>query len=86
MSSQPRGLVMSSDGKTVVVACHKEILIFVDQKKVGSHAISYQPMCIALSPDQKYVVVGCQVLDSSKTFHFLLSIDYVCCPLSGNLN
>lgn len=60
LTSQPRNLASSSDGKTVIVACHNDIAIYVDHKEIGAHRVPFEPTCITMSPDTKHIVVGGQ--------------------------
>ncbi|MCP9266342.1 Actin-interacting protein 1 [Dirofilaria immitis] len=60
LSSQPRQLALGSDGKTVVVACHKSITVFSDVKQTISENIDYDASCVTISPDSKFIAVGSQ--------------------------
>ncbi|VDM38101.1 unnamed protein product [Toxocara canis] len=60
LSSQPRGVSMSSDGRTVAVACQKAVLLFVNQKPTLTHNTSFEVSCISLSGDGRCVAVGGQ--------------------------
>ncbi|VDK51990.1 unnamed protein product [Anisakis simplex] len=60
LSSQPRGLSMSADSKTVVVACHKSIYLFNNRKLAITHDIPYEASCISITADGKDIAVGGQ--------------------------
>lgn len=76
LSSQPRGVSSSKDGKVVVVAGHKSIYVFVDKQQKISHDIGSEATCISLSPDIKTIAVGFQ--DSKVRIFEITGNDIVC--------
>ncbi|VDM95936.1 unnamed protein product [Thelazia callipaeda] len=60
LPSQPRGLSSCSDGKVVVVACVKSVVVFVNGKEASSLNINYEASCVSISPDATSFVVGSQ--------------------------
>lgn len=58
LSSQPRGLDCSPDGKKVVVVCHRAVVFFSDKKQQTNEEIKYEGTCVAIHPDGALVAVG----------------------------
>ncbi|KAL7070397.1 hypothetical protein ACQ4LE_010379 [Meloidogyne hapla] len=58
LTSQPRGVDSTKDGKTVVVATQRAILTFTDKRLLKTNEIKYEGMCIAISPDGSILAVG----------------------------
>uniref|UniRef100_A0A915LJA8 Uncharacterized protein n=1 Tax=Meloidogyne javanica TaxID=6303 RepID=A0A915LJA8_MELJA len=58
LTSQPRGVDSTKDGKTVAVATQRAILIFTDKRLLKTNEIKYEGMCIAISPEGNLLAVG----------------------------
>uniref|UniRef100_A0A0N4ZYC6 WD_REPEATS_REGION domain-containing protein n=1 Tax=Parastrongyloides trichosuri TaxID=131310 RepID=A0A0N4ZYC6_PARTI len=76
LSSQPRGIAASKDGKIVVIAGHKSLYVFIDKKEKVCHNIGSESTCISLSPDNSFVAVGFQ--DSKVRIFKITNDDLVC--------
>uniref|UniRef100_A0A0K0FLN7 Actin-interacting protein 1 n=1 Tax=Strongyloides venezuelensis TaxID=75913 RepID=A0A0K0FLN7_STRVS len=76
LSSQPRGVSSSKDGKLIVISGHKSIYVFVDQNLKISHDIGAESTCISLSSDNKTIAVGFQ--DSKVRIFEVADKDIVC--------
>lgn len=61
LSSQPRGVGVSSDTQMVALACQKELIIMQNGRKTGSLSLSSEPNCVAVHPTEKIVAVGGEV-------------------------
>ncbi|CAK5073862.1 unnamed protein product [Meloidogyne enterolobii] len=58
LTSQPRGVDSTKDGKTVAVATQRAILIFTDKRLLKTNEIKYEGMCIAIAPEGNLLAVG----------------------------
>uniref|UniRef100_A0A1I7SGJ0 Actin-interacting protein 1 n=1 Tax=Bursaphelenchus xylophilus TaxID=6326 RepID=A0A1I7SGJ0_BURXY len=58
LSSQPRGLAVSADGKVSVVAAYKHIFVFHGKDLKFTLDFGFDGVCVAISKDNKLVAVG----------------------------
>lgn len=54
----PSDAVATSDGETIIVACHTGIQILNGKKITGFTATKFEPTCLTLASDDKTLIVG----------------------------
>jgi WD40 repeat protein len=58
LNGTPSDIAVTSDGETLLVACHNGVQVINKKKVVGFTQTKYEPTCLSISPDDKHVVVG----------------------------